>query len=158
MFDAIYIANYFINLGILNDAPLSPMKLQKVLYFANGMNLALTGKPLIREAVEAWQYGPVVESVYHKFKEWGSRPITKPQPSGNIEPDKMTLDLLSAVWNITKNIDPIKLSNWTHLKDSPWDQAFQNAGGKTNYNAPISNELMKRYFSDTFLPKANVTN
>jgi uncharacterized phage-associated protein len=70
----------------------------------------------------------------------------------------MTLDLLSAVWNITKNIDPIKLSNWTHLKDSPWDQAFKNADCKTNCNAPISNELMKRYFSDTFLPKANATN
>ncbi|SOD97113.1 Panacea domain-containing protein [Spirosoma fluviale] len=150
MFDAIYIANYFVNLGILKDAPVTHMKLQKMLYFANGLHLALTDNPLLKEEVEAWQYGPVVSSVYQRFKEWGSRPITSPQPSGNIEPDKQTLDVLGAVWDITKDIDPIKLANWTHLENSPWYTAFKKAGCTTNCNAPIDNELTKKYFTETF--------
>ena len=34
------------------------MQLQNV-YFAHGL-IALTGRPLIREPIEAWDYGPVV--------------------------------------------------------------------------------------------------
>jgi len=78
MHNPLAIANYFIELA-KNDANLvSPMKLQKLVYFALGWCLALADKPLINEKVEAWQYGPVVGSLYREFKKYGNEGITSP--------------------------------------------------------------------------------
>ena len=35
------------------------MQLLKLIYIANGWSWALLGKQLVRDPVEAWQYGPV---------------------------------------------------------------------------------------------------
>jgi len=45
------------------ERPISTMKLQKLLYLAQGWNLALTGKPLFREDFEAWASGPVCRTL-----------------------------------------------------------------------------------------------
>src|SRR5215510_7158653 len=71
-YDSKAAANWFLDLG----QPLTPMKLQKLVYFAHGWSLALTGVPLIKDAVEAWRYGPVIPALYHEFKHNGARPIT----------------------------------------------------------------------------------
>lgn len=39
------------------------MKLQKMLYYQQGLHLAYFGTPLFDEDLEAWMYGPVVPSV-----------------------------------------------------------------------------------------------
>ncbi len=69
------IANYFIDLAKVSGDKLTPMKLQKLVYYAMGWFAGYTGKPLVDEAVEAWQYGPVFSSLYHEFKQFGSGPI-----------------------------------------------------------------------------------
>ncbi|QLH42366.1 MAG: DUF4065 domain-containing protein [Coxiellaceae bacterium] len=48
------------------------MKLAKLIYVAHGWSLALNDVPLIDEAVQAWKFGPVIESVYHEFKHFGN--------------------------------------------------------------------------------------
>jgi len=50
---------------------LTNLKLQKLLYFAYGLHYALYGKELFSERFEAWQYGPVLRSVYKEFKNFG---------------------------------------------------------------------------------------
>ena len=53
-YQAVAIANAFIDIGKQNNATdLTPMKLQKLVYFAHGWNLGATGRPLINEEVEA---------------------------------------------------------------------------------------------------------
>lgn len=64
MHNSLAIANYFIELTKNYDNLVSPMKLQKLVYFAHGWCLAHADKPLINEKVEAWQYRPVVSSLY----------------------------------------------------------------------------------------------
>lgn len=78
MHNPLAIANYFIELAKNDDNLVSPMKLQKLVYFAHGWCLALADKPLINEKVEAWQYGPVVGSLYREFKKYGNEGITSP--------------------------------------------------------------------------------
>lgn len=58
------------------------MKLQKMLYYQQGFHLAYFDKPLFQEDIEAWMYGPVVPSMYEKYKEFGRN---------GIEPDR-TMD------------------------------------------------------------------
>jgi uncharacterized phage-associated protein len=60
-YPAAAIANEFIKVAKRNGVLLTPMKLQKLVYFAHGWYLALLGKPLINEPVEAWKFGPVIQ-------------------------------------------------------------------------------------------------
>ena len=53
------------------------MKLQKLVYIAHGWHLGLFDGLLISERVEAWRWGPVIESLYHEFKEFAKQPITR---------------------------------------------------------------------------------
>lgn len=130
---AIAVANAFIErakkYGI---SDLSPMKLQKLVYFAHAWQLALTGKPLIDEPICAWRYGPVVQSVYNTFRGYGSGHIPTPAvayehnqgvpfpviPTVN---DKEGAQLIDAVINTYGNQSAIFLSNLTHQSGSAWD-------------------------------------
>ncbi len=60
--------------GQLRD--LSPMKLQKLLFYVQSWHMARLGKPLIDDFFCRWQYGPVVPSLFHEFKEYGSAEVT----------------------------------------------------------------------------------
>ncbi len=53
----------------------TPLALEKLLYFANGVNYARNGKRLIDEECQAWQHGPVYPVVYNKYKKYGYKPI-----------------------------------------------------------------------------------
>ncbi len=79
MHSVIDVANYFLSLvnedqgeGITN------MKMQKLVYYAQGFSLAMLNKPLFEEPIEAWQYGPVVPTLYHAFKKYGNVPLPQP--------------------------------------------------------------------------------
>lgn len=54
---------------------LTNLELQKLLYIAHMFHLGRTSEPLIREHFEAWDYGPVVPSLYHKAKVFGSSKV-----------------------------------------------------------------------------------
>jgi uncharacterized phage-associated protein len=136
---AIAVANSTVCLA--NDArdPVTPMKLQKLIYYAHGFNLSLLGLPLIDEEVQAWKYGPVVNSVYHTFKGYGSNPILEPQEEAVYDPATESIsfgtpyvsqsrrfhrDLLQAVWDEYGNRSGIELSNMTHLSGTAWREVW----------------------------------
>src|SRR5687768_7143135 len=54
------------------------LKLQKELYIAHGIHLAVTGRPLVGGGFKAWQYGPVSPDVYHAAKPYRSSSIVGP--------------------------------------------------------------------------------
>lgn len=141
MYPALKIANYF-----LRKEPISAMKLQKLLFFAHGWSLGLSGKPLIREEIQAWNYGPVVPEVYHQFKYFGSDPITEEAESEwrgiSFVPnfDRGTCSFLNKVWEEYGGIDAMTLSKMTHERGSPWDTTPKF------HNSVIPNEEIRRYF------------
>ena len=62
---------------IMGDAfdDLTNMKVNKLLYFAQGHYLKKYGKPLFDDKIEAWDHGPVIPDVYSTYKGYGDRPI-----------------------------------------------------------------------------------
>lgn len=75
-YSAMAVANAFIKRkkeGVLPD--LTPMKLQKLLYFAQAHYLRHYRSPLIDDFFARWTYGPVIPSLYHEFKEYGAGQI-----------------------------------------------------------------------------------
>ncbi len=68
-FAARQVANWFIERAAQEGEYLTQLKLQKLVYMAHGWNLALLGKPLISENIEAWKWGPVIRYAIPRFRE-----------------------------------------------------------------------------------------
>ena len=156
MVSADIIAKEFVNLGISAGDPVTQMKLQKMVFFAQGLHLALHQEPLCAEPFFAWKFGPVIPSIYQQYKKWGSSPIIeKPVIGGNSVnlnvPESAALssmerETIDYTWEITKNLDGITLSNWSHAANSPWAQAYDKGE-----NSIISNEIIKEYFEQNLI-------
>ena len=77
------IANYFIKKHKKDNEPITPMQLQKLVYFANGIYLALYNKPLIKEKFEAWRYGVVVNQLFQDLKSYGGNGVVNTIQTNN---------------------------------------------------------------------------
>ena len=79
---------------------ISNLKLQKLLYYAQGFNLAINGEPLFMEPIEAWTHGPVVKALYHEYKDYGAQNINRPEKIDLDEYDEEAKALLDEVWEV----------------------------------------------------------
>jgi len=146
------IANYFIELANANGQSISPMKLQKLVYYAHGWYAGYTGQPLINEAVEAWQYGPVIPSLYHEFKRYGAGSITsKASDFEGLEfrevappSDPALRQFLQNVWRTYGQFTGVRLSELTHAADGPWDQTRKKSEGMRGADIPF--DLIVEHF------------
>ena len=97
---------------------ISNLKLQKLLYYAQGIHLALYGAPLFADKIVAWQYGPVVEDVYQKYKINGSEPIADfDLPIENFTADEE--NTLQFTQDAFGQFSAWKLADMTH-EETPW--------------------------------------
>lgn len=81
---AIDVANYIIHVREVQGHVMDPLKLQKLLYFIQGMFLILRDRPCFEDDIEAWDFGPVVPEVYFEYRFYGSASIPDPGFSDNI--------------------------------------------------------------------------
>lgn len=149
------IANAFLDKAERNGTTLTPMKLQKLIYYAHGWYLAIKHQPLIDEYLEAWDYGPVVGSVYSEFRQFGAGPISgratlwDQQQQNYVVPKPNDSDydlhsLVDAIWENYSLYDALKLSEMTHNVGAPWHTVKQQ--NPTMRNVQIPNEIIANYF------------
>lgn len=125
------------------------LKLQKLLYYAQGIYLALNDKPLFKEAILAWQHGPVVEEVYKVYKVNGRNEINTILTSEEqermiaVERDAQAKQALELTYENFAGYTAWQLRNKTHEEGSPWDTTIATLGE----NKVIDNELIKEYFN-----------
>jgi uncharacterized phage-associated protein len=142
------IANAILHYANASGKALTPMQLIKLVYVANGWSLALLGRPLISEQIQAWQYGPVIPNVYRAFNAFGSSPITQAainhatgfEFSADIDPDDMRL--IKAVVDSYGHMHAFQLSNKMHEPGTPWTETFTTKGA---YSV-IPSDLIKKHF------------
>lgn len=117
----------------------SNLKLQKLVYYAQGFHLAMHGEVLFEEDIIAWEHGPVVEELYHEYKQFGNQAIPQPEAfDPSVFSDKQ-LELLKEVYEVYGQFSAWKLRNMTH-SERPWLE--------TQRNGIISPELMKEFFKN----------
>ncbi len=155
------VANMFLNKSFLEENPISPMKIQKLLYLAHGYHLCWEDQPLIDEVFQAWKFGPVLSSIYFECRGFGHSGITSflcdinvnhendyyvfdPNPAP-IPSNQLVEDLVKFVWDSYKEYAPTVLSQWTHEKDGPWYRVTQG-GTKILKNQEVPNRLIRDYF------------
>jgi uncharacterized phage-associated protein len=149
-YSSLAVANFFIGKSLEDGIPdLTPMKLQKLVYYAHGWHLALNDTPLLTERVEAWPFGPVISNLYHETKKWGNASITNFLSNGRSTPhidDPITRDLLESIWSTYSKYSANKLSNATHIENSPWDQVMKKSGGVKKHLI-IDDRIIADYFT-----------
>ena len=163
-YSAIAVANAFLDIAKSKNVGLSPMKLQKLVYFAHAWYLAVRSASLIDEPVYAWKFGPVIKSVYHEFKSYGYDAITFPgtvlQPSGKadaignlgyeiaipcIDDDDTDVQfLVENIWSVYGGMSAKQLSDLTHERDTAWGSTEQEHLSGMSSDFVLNNDLIKQ--------------
>lgn len=114
------IANFFLSHsygGEMDD--LTNLKLQKLLYYTQGYALAYLARPLFSDQITAWRHGPVVESVYHSYKQYGKTPLPALQNYSLSNFDQDEIFVINKVASTYGQYSPWRLRNMTH-QENPW--------------------------------------
>lgn len=133
MVNALNVGNSILIRSFTENIDVTPMKLQKLIYFIYRDYIQQTGIPLFEERFETWRYGPVVPSVYAEFKKDGANAIRqyyiendgKTVFTVNEEGSPIFKRVIDNIWNNCKNFDGIYLSSLTHREGSAWSKAVE---------------------------------
>jgi uncharacterized phage-associated protein len=123
------VANYLLARQDPASRPMSNMKLQKLLYFAYGLTLALLQRPLwdisdFRQRVTAYKWGPVVPAVRKRYGGRGDQPVPVPQAVDLSHYDPTVRAMLDTVLERWGHLSPEELSRLTH-EHTPWAKAYK---------------------------------
>ena len=122
---------------------LTPLKMQKILYLAQGWSYVWDNKALFADEFEAWRYGPVNLDVYSEFKKYGRREIPEFEGRSRVPMTQLEEETLEAVWDAYASWDAYDLVELTHHQE-PWLDCYDNGYGH------ISNIDIKHFFQSTF--------
>ncbi|MDR0406103.1 MAG: DUF4065 domain-containing protein [Clostridiales bacterium] len=132
MFTSLHVANNVLHKAFRDHEKITPMKLQKLLYFIYREYLIATQIPLFSERFQAWQYGPVLGAVYTHFKRYHSHGIKKyyEDSEGNVylvdeDCDEHLKRALNLVWGKYHDWNGIELSELTHKEGTAWYNAVK---------------------------------
>lgn len=135
------IAEWFLNknriqMNFEDSEYITNLKLQKLLYYAQGYYLAKKNEPLFSDDFLAWEHGPVIRKIYNQYKKNGSNGI-KYNEDFKKDIDEETERILEEVYSEYGQYTAWKLRNLTH-EEGPWKT--------TPRNEIISKEKIKDYF------------
>ena len=161
---AVEIANQFLKQPGA-EGSLTQMQLQKLTYLANGWNWAINGEPLVSDAVEAWDFGPVYRDLYEHTKYFGRDPLGRfISPDDSLparvfglrgdrghEPEPYSAELtdreravVEHVWKRYGGLSGARLSALTHQSGTPWFKTYTERGK----SAPIDQGLIKQHYDE----------
>ncbi len=127
----------------------TPLMLQKLLYFIQGVYSALYGKPLFTEDCRAWVHGPVYPEVYELFRDFKYNPIDDARfallegaEAVLSDEEKRVIDLVVNTFGIYggKVLEKI-----THNED-PWVEARKGYGDGIPSSELLAKERIMAYY------------
>lgn len=110
----------------LSNWTITNLHIHKILYIANMVYLGRHKEPLINEKFEAWQYGPVLLSLYNKLKIFGSIPIPI-YAFSNVDKlsDAKEIKDIQEAWEKLKDKKVWELIAITHRKNGAWEKHYK---------------------------------
>ena len=137
------VANEFVRLAREAGESLTPMQVLKLVYIAHGWMLALYNRPLIKDEIQAWQYGPVIPILYNQVRNFRSGPVQSVAPVDGEELDLKEADLVRQVYEQYGHLSGPALSRMTHAKETPWEIVYQ----PNSFGLVIPDDLIEDHYS-----------
>ena len=132
---------------LIQTSEITPLALQKLLYFAQGFRKAFVDTFIFKEDCEAWVHGPVYRNVYEKYRSFGYNPIEKKELSDNIfnlsEDEKELLDHIVLYFGCYSGK---VLESMTHSEE-PWRAARRGLKDWESSDRIIKKEEISSHFN-----------
>jgi len=152
--DALNIAKYFLYKANLEGDLITNLKMQKLLYYAQAWYLVnFKNRVLFDDVIEAWDFGPVIPSVYHHFKEYRHTPIDYKSSPNSIfkKVQGEEKEYLDEFYDKFINFSAHDLVNMSH-NEEPWEIAFKNS------IKVIDIDNIRKYYSDLYKKRTKAKN
>lgn len=122
---------------------MGPLKLEKLVYYAQAWSLVWDGRAIYPEDIEAWKYGPVVPDLWKQHPKYPTiSEIPLGRPGALTESERETIDAVLAFYGLR---DDMWLSDLTH-REEPWRRARKNLRPDEHGSDVITCESMKEYY------------
>ena len=144
---ALDVAEWFVQKAIVDTSNggeyMTQLKLQKLLYYAQGFFMAVNGgAKLFDETIEKLQYGPVVKELQTILSKYKNNPITKSLGGNASRFDNRTLAILQFVYDKFGQFSASRLVTMTH-DEKPWID--------TEFNKEIMPEIIFKFFKQNYV-------
>lgn len=127
----------------------TPLTLQKLLYFIQGIYSALYGRPIFEEDCRAWVHGPVYPEVYELFRDFKYNPIEDARfallegtADTLTEEEKYVVDLVADTFGMYGGK---VLERITH-NEAPWKEARKGYGDSIPSSDLLTKERIMKYY------------
>lgn len=141
------VANTFLYHAFQESVGVSPMKLQKLMYFFFREYARTSNEKLFSEQFETWPYGPVLPSIYYEFQGYGKRKIEKfaKDAQGHVKilafDNNDTLKTsFYKIWGMYKYYSGPDLSLITHRPGTAWSKAKAKNNVTLDYKDILADE------------------
>ncbi len=132
------LAGYVVDYCVALLRPVTNLQLQKILFFMNYCYYCDHQKWLFEENFEAWQYGPVLPSVYENYKfnkaywlmtrhnldEDRRQKITKPDES-TLTKEGLNAEYIKKAIRILSKVSAVELVNESHKAGKSWARNYK---------------------------------
>jgi uncharacterized phage-associated protein len=141
MISALDVAAYILK----KQGPMSAMKLQKLVYYAQAWSLVWDDEPLFYEKIKAWANGPVVPQLYQAHKGQFTVVLISDGHAERLDADQQAT--VNEVLRFYGDKDAQWLSELTH-REAPWRLARGNLPADDTTSSPeITLDSMSEYYS-----------
>lgn len=140
--DARSVANELVSRATSAGLAFTPMQIIKLVYFCHAWMLGLYHRPLLKQPIEAWRYGPVVPDVYYSLRRYGGEPVRRPIDIPSEEYDRFESDLIDQVFQHYGHLTGRQLSSITHAPGTPWHIIWHRYG----QNSVIPDPIIEDYY------------
>ncbi len=141
---------------ILSKTKCTQLKLQKLVYLCFADYLCDTDKKLFTDAIYAFKYGPVIDTVYKRYKKYGYKPIEEENQDIDVTVSEMpaksrilfaedgTEKIISIDTTLKKygHLTAGQLVELTHRESTPWTMTRR---AKWAFYSEIKPEIIKQY-------------
>ena len=149
------LSNLILDWADADGVAVTPMKLQKLLFFCHADYLTSYDQPLLQQEFEAWDYGPVIPSLYAEFKEFGSRSIDRRAMSFDpvraervyltCDLDHDTLGRVKALYSFYSRFSAERLSDMSHSPGGAWRHARAMFANGLNVGRRIGDDIIRKF-------------
>ncbi|MEM7058626.1 MAG: type II toxin-antitoxin system antitoxin SocA domain-containing protein [Pseudomonadota bacterium] len=138
------VARWFLNRADRDAGEaITPLKLQKLVYYAQAWFLANFDRPIFKDDFEAWAHGPAHPGLYGKYRGFAWEAL--PKEDGSVPPKFMD-GFLSAVYDEYGQYSAKKLERMTH-EELPWKEARGNLAPEAASKNKISKLAMRNFYA-----------